>query len=129
MIDYKSKYASLSKRKLDDELILSCSRGSLEEVEYLLTSEDLSEKADIDSWSGECFLCACKSGNLNLIDFLLFSKKISKNANPHMLGDQPFLIACKTNNVELVKYFFNVCKFEKNEDIVNILNRFPKIKF
>lgn len=129
MSEYKIKYANLTKRKLDDELILSCSRGSLEEVEYLLTNEDLLEKADIDSWSGESFLCACKSGNLKLIDFLLFSKKLNKHANPHMLGDQPFLIACKTNNVELVKYFFNVCKFEKNEDILNMLNRFPKIKF
>lgn len=87
------KFKQFSKRKLNKKFIHACRDGKLEEVKYLLKSEEL--KVVVDIWSG--FMKACINKHLEIVQYLIFERNIEKTKNI-----QEFLEKNRDENIEKI---------------------------
>ena len=71
-------YKTLTQKQLNEVFINSCQEGHLEIVQYLLTSADLKEHADIHAKNDLGFGLACQKGHLELVKYLILDMSIEK---------------------------------------------------
>ena len=74
----KNKYKTLTQKQLNEVFIDSCAYGHLEIVQYLLTSPDLKEHANIHAQDDLGFRWACEQGYLEVIKYLIIDMNIDK---------------------------------------------------
>lgn len=122
----------------------ACEFGRLNIVQYLLTSPELEEHADIHACNNSALQMACGSGHMDIVQYLLTSPELKKHAD--IQGDC-FSLACMNGKVETVQYlltkidlkeridthqmiklgFVYACR-EKHMDMVQYLLTHPDIK-
>lgn len=108
----KNNLEKLKKDSLNTALKTACEMNDFDMVEYLLTSDDLKIKPDIEvgsilNHSNQPLISAAKNGNLKIVRFLLESEKLKKKAYIHACNDEVLLSAMKNNHVDIVDYLLN----------------------
>ena len=76
--ELKEKYKKLNQEELNEQFIDACAQGHLEVVEFLLTSAELKEHANIHADNDEGFRIACSQGHLEVIKCLIIDMNIDK---------------------------------------------------
>lgn len=111
--------------RLNDSLLNACKSGNFEKVKYFLTSDELSQHADIYSKSNHPLLFACLNNHTDIIDYLLYSPELKHHADIHANEDIIFhyLLECRQNDV--LKYLIFDLNIEKNKRIERCLKIFP----
>ena len=89
----KNNLEKLKKDSLNTALKTACKMNDFDMVEYLLTSDDLKIKPDIEvgsilNHSNQPLISAAKNGNLKIVRFLLESEKLKKKAYIHACNDE-----------------------------------------
>lgn len=106
------KSLKIEKLHLGQGLELACIFGHIKIVEYLLSSKELKEHAEIDYRKNIAIMKACKHGHLDIVKYLLESPKLKKHANIHItvsdMEDYPFMLAAEYNQDEIVKYLMEL---------------------
>ena len=75
--DDKQKYQSMNQEQLNQTFNYACSQGELNLIQYLLTSPDLKEHADIHDQNDRGFLWACWQQHSNIIDYLVIEQNMT----------------------------------------------------
>ena len=103
MVSFYKKYAYRSVEELNWNLQQVCKSGDLDAVRYLLTSDKLPKKAEMEDDPG--FTWACYYGHLPIVKYLLTSPELKKHVDIHLEDDYPFAACLKQKQLEILKYF------------------------
>jgi hypothetical protein len=126
---YFRQYRGQNKKFINNGLFSACQNGRLDEVQYLLTSPELKENADInfgdDSYIGNPLTNACFGGHLEIVQYLLFSKTLKENVKIANFGTSAFEAAFLNNHIHILKYLIFEIKIEKTEEIKKIIAHSP----
>ena len=106
---------SISSHIISHCLTLTCETKHLDIIDYLLTSDDLIQKADIDFNNNKAIHAACYTGNLELVEYLLTSPRLKKHANIHY--DFCLIDACANGHLNVVSYLLTSSKLKEHADI------------
>lgn len=101
------KYHGLNQSEINDELIIACSKNDFSTAKYLLTSNDLNYKAQINyiNENGKTAANnAIRFDDLKLFKYLLSSSELIEKADIHEQEDLLFIIA-------ITHHFYEVLKF------------------
>lgn len=102
----EKNYNNLTLDELNHEFHLSCIKGDLDLVKYLLTSPILHQHADIHFEKDECIILACRHGQLEVLQYLLTSSDLVTHPDVHAQKGAGFQWACTNGHLEIIKYFF-----------------------
>lgn len=111
----------MSKSKLNENLVVGCLNGELENVQYLLTSSELNEHADIHAGEDTPLYSACQNGYLEIVKYLLASPELKEHADIYSNYASFLPILCDKGNLEIARYFIFDLNIEKTPDIVKFL--------
>lgn len=112
-------------------------RGNTEIVKYLLTSDELTDRAS-EKYNKKGFITACRFGYKDLAKFFLTSDELKIKINVHEKRDVAFKELCNTKikNIndskqidEILEYLILDYKIEKTQEIKNFLQQHPELKF
>ena len=123
-LEDKAKYQKMNQAELDQAYICACRRDKFNEVQYLLTSPELKEYANIHAYQDEGFIQACLAGNLKIVKYLLTSPELKEYANIHAQNDYGFIYACRNEHLKIIDYLV----IEQNMNISGKLNQEMKKK-
>ena len=115
--ELKEKYKKLNKEELNEQFIDVCENGQLEVVQYLLTSAELKEHAEIHARSYLGFRIACRCGHLEVVQYLLTSPELNEHADIHASNNLGFIWACENGHLEVVKYLLTSAELTEHVDI------------
>jgi len=125
-----NQYQNLTQYDLDKCLIEACELGDIKLVKYLLTSNELSNHADINTFShGENGLPlrnAFYKKNWNLAKYLLTSPELNIHADIHIASDDIFKSAFYTKNIDVLECLVFDYNIKRNHIINNILDASKK---
>ena len=76
--ELKEKYKKLNKEELNNQFINACQNDDLDIVQFLLTSPELKEHADVHAKYDLGFRVACRSGRLEVVKCLIIDMSIEK---------------------------------------------------
>ena len=76
--ELKEQYKKLNQEKLNEQFIDACQNNDLDIVQYLLTSAELTEHADIHAENDLGFRRALICGYLEVIKYLIIDMNIEK---------------------------------------------------
>jgi hypothetical protein len=110
---------------LDKSLIEACKVGDLAKVKYLLTSDELSQHADISCINNRPLFMACAWEHKNIIDYLLFSPELKKHADVHDNKDIIFNYLLESRKDNILQYLILDMNVQKNKNIERALKNFP----
>lgn len=86
----------------------ACEHNHLSIVQYLLTSQTLTQHADIHTDSDYPLRIACMKGHMEVVKYLLTTPEIIQAggtyANLHANNDEALINACTFNHLSLVQY-------------------------
>ena len=119
----KENYKKPNKEELNKQFINACQNDDLEIVQYLLTSPELTEHANIHAKNHEGFRLACEKGHLEIVQYLLTSPELTEHADIHAQDDLGFRWACARGHLEVVKYLILDMSIEKTKHIEDYLNK------
>lgn len=85
----------------------ACYNGNLDLVKFLLTSEDLKEKANIHAEGDSPLLHACKERKYDVLVFLLASEDLKEKADIHAQEDYVFELAVKNDDSDIVRFLLS----------------------
>jgi len=108
--------------EINNEFIKACSIGDLNKVQYLLTSPEIKEKANIHYKDDDGLTNACENGHLNIVKYLLTSSELKEHIDLHSYSDLAFIISCEKGNLQLVKYLLTSSDLKTHSDIHNYSN-------
>ena len=100
---------------VEDILNLAFSKGNLDMINYLLTSEDAKEFHEVNL--NRCFRSACMIGKLETVQNILNSDLIKKNITIENLGNFILNAAASGRNFEVINYLFSSNKFKQKLDL------------
>ncbi len=118
-------YSKLTEEEINSEFIKACKGGDLDLVNFLLTSDELPIKADINFNEDEGFRGCCKNGFLEIAKFLLTDPKLKKSANIHAKLDQGLRNACENGHLNIVEYLLTSPKLQGKQANIHALNDSP----
>ena len=121
--ELKEKYKKLNQEELNKQFINACKNDDLEIIQYLLTSPELTEHADIHAKNDSGFSWACRYGNLEVVKYLLTSLEFTEHANIHADNDYGFTWTCANGHLEIVKFLILDMSIEKTKHIEDYLNK------
>lgn len=100
--------SGVSNLDIDKGFINSCESGSLETVQYLLTSSELIENgfllANIHANNDRGFKWACTKNHLEVVKYLLTSPDLKVHSNLHSENEWSLRYASNPGYLELVQY-------------------------
>ncbi len=103
--ELKLDFQRYDQNQLNKAFIDACKDGDLDVVQYLLTSSELQEHADIHADDGGGIMLACRNGHLDIIRYLLTSPELKEPPNiQHLLTG--IMLACINDNLTIVEYLF-----------------------
>lgn len=103
--------------KINQEFLVACSNGDLEQVRHLLTSPILNFRANIHYQDDDGLTRACEHGHIHIVKYLLSSPELKEHIDFTSYNYLGFVIACENNNVDLVKYFISGLPFFRKIDV------------
>ena len=115
--ELKEKYKKLNQEELNDQFIDACQNDDLDIVQFLLTSPELTEHANIHAENDEGFRSACRCSHLEVIKYLLTSPELTEHADIHAHNDEGFILACENGHLEVVKYLLTSAELTEHADI------------
>lgn len=123
------KFKNKNEQELNEALLISCRCGNLEEVKFLLTSNDLNIHASPRSFDHAGLSMACSGGHLEVVKYLLTSSELKQHADLHANENDyihtPFVNAASTNQLNILYYFILELNIEKRKYIDDFFNKFP----
>jgi hypothetical protein len=106
------KFKNFSPSKIDKAYLDACDNGNLDEVKYLITSDDLKITADVHCENDRGLRLVCSRGHLNLIKYFLSSDDCKHSFSINTIGSQPlisaFNSACNSGQLNIIKYFLTL---------------------
>ena len=115
--ELKEKYKKLNQEELNKRFIAACQNDDLGIVQYLLTSAELKEHANIHANNDLGFRWACQKGHLEIVKYLLTSAELKEHADIHAQDDLGFINACFYGHLEVVKYLLTSPDLKEHADI------------
>ena len=115
--ELKQRYKKYNKQQLNDAFIDACQNNDLDILQFLLTSLELTEHADIHARNDAGFRIACLDGHLEIVKYLLTSDELTEHADIHAKDDEGFIWACFYGYLEIVKYLLTSPELKKHADI------------
>jgi hypothetical protein len=109
---------------LNDFFVWACLNGEFKKVQYLLTSPELKIHADIHTESDNGLTLALKKNHFNIVKYLLTSAELNEHSNIYNNQSTPFKAACMYSNNDILEYLILDYKLEKNQDIIEYLNKY-----
>lgn len=103
--------------KINQEFLEACTKGNLEKVSHLLTSQEIPLKADIHYQDDDGFTRACEYGHIHIVKYLLTSPELKEHIDIASYNYLGFVVACENNNLELVKYLMSGVTLSKKVDV------------
>lgn len=119
MNDYGMFHRYTSKQ-LDAEFLDACEKNEIDKVEYLLTSPNLAEKANIHTFNDLATNLVCSKNHVELMKFLVSSPKLKDHIDINAHEEKLFTTAFVYKREEIIAYLIFECGIEKNE----IINEF-----
>jgi ankyrin repeat protein len=107
-------YINLTQDEINIEFVYASEKGNLELVKYLLTSDELKNKADLHVYEDDGFLRACANGRLEVIKYFLTSTELKEYRETHATG---FNLSCENGHLEIVKYLLTSSEMKEPVDI------------
>lgn len=111
-VKFLAKKLNIKINNLNRGLEFATIFGHFDIVQYLLTSNELKEHADIHYNDDTALLNCCKYGHLVLVKYLLESPELKEHSNIHVeiadMKQYPFLIAAEYSQNNIVKYFMSL---------------------
>lgn len=104
-------------------LMISCGKGHLKMVDFLLTSPLISKKPNLeyaDGYGRTALFEAVASNEIDIIDYLLKSPKLKVHANlyhKNIFGEDIFIYSCQLNKLNIINFLLfelNMVIDEKN---------------
>lgn len=95
---------------IDSQFIIACSKGELDKVDFLLTSDRLERHTSIHAQNDEGFVQACQNGRLEVVEYLLTSKKLKKHSHIQADDYAGFITACQEGHLDIVQYLLSLPK-------------------
>lgn len=83
---------------------IACKKGYLHILQYILTSEALTEHANIHVSNDIGFRKACMFGHLEVVKYLTTSNELTDHANVYAHNNEGLQMAQQNNNKELEKF-------------------------
>ena len=115
--ELKEKYKKLNQEELNEQFIASCQNNDLDIVQFLLTSLELTEHADIHAENDRGFRNACLYGRLEVVKYLLTSAELNEHVDIHAENDRGFIWACAQGQLKVVKYLLTSAELTEHADI------------
>ena len=106
---FKSEPIYLDVHYCDDRgFRYACDKGHLEVVKYLLTSDELVEKPNINVENDYPFTVACMRGDFELVKYLCSSPELQKHSNINSNSKNEYgngiLIAYEDNHMDILRF-------------------------
>lgn len=120
MIEPKECIGKLSKKFLD-----ACRSGNLEMVKYLLTSNNLENKPNINytnEYDKSALILACRYGNIRVVEYLLTSLELKEHSNLYYKNKNDWnalMYAFDCQNFEIIKYLLIDMNMKVDENTIN----------
>lgn len=111
------KYKNASLDDLNKDLVNACIEGELEIVQYLLSSTDLKQHADINDEDCLAFCFACSTGNLDIVKYMLTSPELKIHVNINAKEGEPLSWACENGQLEVVKYLLSSSDLKEHANL------------
>ncbi len=105
----------------DISFLKACFYGNLDVVKFLLESELLKNKIDINTNNDSGIIYACMGKHKSVVKYLLMSPTIKKHSSIHINGSMPFIFLCENNMNDVLDYFIFKKNMEITESIYNYL--------
>jgi hypothetical protein len=128
MDKFKSNQLYIDVHYYDDRCLrYACDKGQIEVVKYLLTSDELVEKSNINVENDYPFTVACMRGDFELVKYLCSSPELKKhsNINSNNQHGNGILIAYEDNHMDIVRvlvFDMNINKTKCIEDYIKEQN-------
>jgi hypothetical protein len=116
----------IEQEELDASLCKACQFNDLEQVKYLLTSNELSQHADISCCKNAPLRNACSGGYIDIINYLLFSPDLNRHSSIHENNDSLFNHLLEYEGYNIINYFIFQLNIEKTQHIEKLLTCYPK---
>jgi hypothetical protein len=107
MIHSPEYYNQQTLDNLENIFIDICQTESIEDIEYLLTSNNLKENVDINTCNGVGLELAAGFGNLEVIKFMLDSPKLKQHAIIENNDYEAIVNSIRYGYLDILKYFLN----------------------
>lgn len=117
MSELYNKYKNIRNQSLYSCFLSACKEGLLDDVKYLLTSNDIKEKIDINYDNDRALVAACSGGHLEVVKYLLTSPDLKKHAD--IKGDNYYCLttACSNCHLHIIKYLLTSPDLKEHADI------------
>lgn len=86
-------------------------------VKYMLTSQDVAEKARIDDDEHSLFKTVARNGNIDMIDYLLFSPELKQHSDYQANGHDAVSMMAFGGHIPAIKYMLD--KFDDKDEIID----------
>lgn len=113
---YYEQFLDFSQADLNSRLNLACEKGWIEEVIYLLTSDELLLHSYINN-EGYPLKKACQFGHLEIVKYLLTSPDLKEHANIIVKDNMALNLACQNGHLDVVKYLLTSQDLKIQADI------------
>ncbi len=104
-------------------LLKACYYGNINVVKFLLESEILSERININTNNDSAIVYACMGKHEDVVAYLLTSPTLKTHSSISANNSMPFIFLSENNMIEILKYFILNKKINKDEHIINYLNK------
>jgi hypothetical protein len=123
------RFGKSSQSALNHSLYDACTKGSINEVRYLLTSLELKKHANIHAviHNATIFEHACGVGHLDIVKYLFSSNQLKEHANLHSNNDYAIVQACRNGHLDIMSYFIFDLNIEKSTPIKEYLDSSPPL--
>jgi hypothetical protein len=95
----------------------ACKNGHLNVVDFVLTSEELPLRAEINFNKDLALFNACENNHLDIVKFLLTSTKLQEHGNIHARNQSILTYPCKNGCLEIIKYLTSSPDLKEHADI------------
>lgn len=120
-LDFIETYSMASPENLQYALTKGfeyvCYNGHLDVVKFLLTSNKLTQNADIHHDDDYAVTLGSFCGHLDLVRYLLTSKDLKEHANIHARENSPLIWAAQNKQLEVVQYLLESSEIKEHADI------------
>lgn len=114
----KNNNVYLDVHHYDDRCLrYACEKGHLEVVRYLLTSDELVEKCNINVENDYPFRIACMHGHFELVKYLCTSSEFTQHSNIHANNEHGICAAYENNHMDIIKFLVFDMNIPKTKDI------------
>lgn len=101
----------------------------METIKFLLTSNDISQKANININQGEPLIIACSKGHLPVVQYLLTNKELKEHSDMYLQQCACLIAAFEKNHMAIVNFLLYDMKLIVNPHFYQCISNLERFRF